>query len=336
MGVAPPYLSLVIPVYNEVDSLPPLAREIRAALDPTGWSYEVLFVDDGSRDGSFEQLVALHAEDGRFKAIRLRRNYGQTAAFAAGFARARGAVVATLDADGQNPPSDIPGLVARLNEGYDVVNGWRQRRQDGWLLRRLPSQLANRLIARATGVRLHDRGCSLRVFRSEAARALRLYGEMHRFIPELVHQAGFAMTEAPVGHRPRTAGRSKYGLARTFRVLLDLLTVLFLGNYADRPMHLFGSLGILSGGLGAAIGLYLSWLKIWAGIQGGWAGFQAEQIGGRPLLLLAVLLIILGGQFFMLGLLAELLVRTYYESRGQPVYQVSAVLGEETAEEDAP
>ncbi len=315
-------LSLIIPIYNEAENIRPLVAEIHAALD-AHYHYEIIVVDDGSQDDSFAQLQALHAEDPRLEVIRLRRNYGQTAAFSAGFEQARGAVVVTLDGDRQNNPADIPALVAKLQEGYDVVNGWRQQRQDGWLFRRLPSQVANRLIARATGVALHDRGCSLRAYRAEVVRQLHLYGEMHRFIPELAHTAGFSLAETPVSHRARPAGRSKYGLSRTFRVILDLITVLFLHRYGDRPMHLFGSLGLLSGGLGVLLGLYLSGLKLWAGIQGGWAGFQAMQIGDRPLLLLAVLLIILGAQFLAIGLLAELLVRTYYESQNKPVYQIA-------------
>lgn len=318
-------LSLVIPIFDEEPNLRPLLAEIHAALDPTGLDYEVIAIDDGSRDGSLETLRALHAEDDRLTVVAFRRNFGQTAAFAAGFAHARGRAVVTLDADGQNSPHDIPQLLARLDDGYDVVNGWRVDRQDGFWLRRLPSIAANRLIARATGVRLHDRGCSLRAFRAEVVRDLRLYGELHRFIPELVSQAGYTMTEVPVTHRARTAGRSKYGLSRTFRVILDLLTIVFLRRFGDRPMHLFGSVGLLCGGLGFLIAFVLSAQKIWAGITDGPAAFQAFTLGDRPLLLLAVLLIIIGTQFFAMGLLAELQVRTYYESQGKPVYQVRGV-----------
>lgn len=318
-------LSLVIPVYNEAENLPTLVEEIHAALD-SRYNYEIIFVDDGSIDDTFTQLQALHEQDSRIEVIRFRRNCGQTAAFTAGFDHARGEVVVTLDGDRQNNPADIPALVEKLKEGYDVVNGWRQERQDGWLLRRLPSQIANRLIARSTGVHLHDRGCSLRAMKLEVARELNLYGEMHRFIPELISAAGFTMTETPVSHRARTAGRSKYGLSRTFRVILDLMTVLFLRRYGDRPMHLFGSLGLLSGLGGLIIGLYLTGLKLWAGLQSGWEGFRAMQIGDRPLLLLAVLLIILGVQFLSIGLVAELLVRTYYETQNKRVYLVQQQL----------
>jgi glycosyltransferase involved in cell wall biosynthesis len=231
-----------------------------------------------------------------------------------------------MDADRQNDPADVPSLIQKLDEGYDVVNGWRQNRQDGLLLRKLPSFFANRLIARSTGVRLHDRGCSLRAFRSEVVHELRLYGEMHRFIPELASAAGFVMTEVPVNHRPRVAGTSKYGLSRTFRVLLDLMTILFLRRYSARPMHLFGGVGIISAVLGGLAGFSLAAAKIWAGIEGGADSFRAYRIGDRPLLMLSVLLIILGVQFLVMGLLAELVVRTYHESQNKPVYHIKETI----------
>ncbi len=327
-------LSLVIPVYNEEDNLAPLAAEIRAALEPTGLDYEVIFIDDGSRDRSFACLQDLAAADGRIVAIRFRRNYGQTAAFAAGFDHARGAVVVTLDADRQNDPADIPALLAKLAEGYDVVNGWRQNRQDN-LLRRLPSRVANWLIAETSGVHLKDRGCSLRAFRHEVVDDLNLYGELHRFIPELVNFGGFSMAEVPVNHRARVAGKSKYGLSRTFRVVLDLFTIHFLRKYGDRPMQLFGRWGIILFALGALVGGYLTALKLWAGITGGLAGFNAMRIGDRPLLLLAVLLVIIGVQFIVMGLIAELTVRTYYETQDLRVYRVREVIRGEHKETTA-
>jgi glycosyltransferase involved in cell wall biosynthesis len=323
-----PELSLVIPVYNEVANLRALLAEINMALAEVGLSYEVVFVDDGSGDGSGEVLADLAAQDPRVVAIRFRRNFGQTAAFAAGFRFAMGKVIVTMDADRQNDPADIPALLARLDEGFDVVNGWRIHRQDPFLLRKVPSRLANRLIARSSGVRLHDRGCSLRAFRSPVLDELHLYGEMHRFIPEMVSAAGFSMAEVPVSHRLRAAGESKYGLSRTFRVILDLITVLFLRRFSDRPMHLLGGIGIISGTLGGLIGAYLTLLKIWGGLRGGWGGFHAVQIGDRPLLLLAVLLVLIGIQFLVMGLLAELVVRTYYESQGKPVYYVRDILSQ--------
>jgi len=319
-------LSLVIPVYNEVGNLRPLTAEITTALDDQHLDYEIIYVDDGSTDESFEVMRSLCQEDKHVCAIRFRRNHGQTAAFAAGFDHAAGRLVMTMDADRQNDPADIPKMLTKLAEGYDVVNGWRQNRQDGFLLRRVPSVIANRLIARLTQIKLHDRGCSLRLFRVEVVRELHLYGEMHRFIPEMVNFAGFSMTEVPVNHRPRVSGSSKYGIGRTLRVILDLITVMFLRRYSDRPMQLFGSAGALLGGAGITLGLYLTWLKIWAGIKGGWEGFHNTTIGERPLLLLAVLLVILSVQFLVMGLIAELIVRTYYETQNKTVYYIREVL----------
>jgi glycosyltransferase involved in cell wall biosynthesis len=319
-------LTIVIPCYNEVENLRPLTTEISTALADQNLAYEVIFVDDGSSDGSFACIRDLHEEDCRITAVRFRRNHGQTAAFAAGFAYARGDVIVTMDADRQNDPADIPHLLAKLHEGYDVVNGWRQDRQDAFLSRKLPSAIANWFIAATTGLHLHDRGCSMRAFRHYVVRDLHLYGEMHRFIPEMVNFAGFSMAEVPVKHRARVAGTSKYGLSRTFRVILDLITILFLRRYSDRPMHLFGSLGLISGGLGTFIGLYLVALKLWAGIVGGAAGFRSVQIGERPLLQLAILLVIIGVQFLVMGLIAELNVRTYYESQNKSVYYVQEII----------
>lgn len=319
-------LSLIIPVYNEVENLKLLVEEIAAALDDRPITYEVLFIDDGSTDGSFELIRELDGRYPQIGAVRFRRNFGQTAAFSAGFNHARGRIIVTMDADRQNDPADVPSLVQKLEEGYDVVNGWRQNRQDALLLRKVPSFFANRLIARTTGVKLHDRGCSLRAFRCEVAQELRLYGEMHRFIPELASSAGFVMAEVPVNHRPRVAGTSKYGISRTFRVILDLMTILFLRRYNARPMHLFGGVGIVSAVLGGLIGSFLAAAKIAAGIEGGVEGFRAYRIGDRPLLMLSVLLIILGVQFLVMGLLAELVVRTYHESQNKPVYHVKEVL----------
>ncbi len=315
-------LSLVIPVFNEEDNLRPLVEEIIAALADQPLNYEIIFVDDGSSDASFRIMQELHETYPQAGAIRFRKNFGQTAAFSAGFNHARGEVIVTMDADRQNDPADIPLLLAKMTEGFDMVNGWRRDRKDGFLLRKLPSILANRLIAQTSGVKLHDRGCSLRAYRVEVVRELRLYGEMHRFIPELASAAGFTMSEVPVNHRPRTAGKSKYGLSRTFRVLLDLITVWFLRRYSARPMHLFGGLGVISSLMGLLIGLYLAGIKIWAGIQGGAEGFRNMRIGDRPLLSMSILLVILGVQFLIMGLLAELIVRTYHESQDKPIYYI--------------
>ncbi|HID53697.1 MAG TPA: glycosyltransferase [Anaerolineae bacterium] len=327
--MTPKDLTIVVPVYNEVENVRPLLDEITQALTPENLDYEVLFVDDGSNDGSFAALQQLAAEDNRIVVVKFRRNHGQTAAFAAGFDYAQGKQIVTIDADRQNDPADIPRMIAKLEEGYDVVNGWRQNRQDAFLVRKVPSFIANRLIARASNVQLHDRGCSLRIFRAEVTRELRLYGEMHRFIPEMVNNAGFTMAEVPVNHRPRVAGESKYGISRTFRVIVDLMTVVFLRNYGDRPMHLFGMLGLIMGGLGGLTLFYLLLVKIGAGVSGGWAGFQAEEIGSRPLLSLGIMLVVLGVQFLVMGLIAELIVRVYYEAQNKPVYHIRTIIGRE-------
>jgi glycosyltransferase involved in cell wall biosynthesis len=328
-------LSLIVPVYNEVENLRPLMVEITAALEPRGLDYEVIFIDDGSSDGSFALLQNLHEEDARVSVIRFRRNHGQTAAFAAGFDHAHGRYIVTMDADRQNDPADIPKLLARIEEGdCDVVNGWRENRQDALLMRKVPSRIANWLIATTSGVKLRDRGCSLRMFRSEVVQEIHLYGEMHRFIPELCSFAGFKLCQVPVNHRARVAGVSKYGISRTFRVIVDLFTILFLRRYSDRPMHLFGNIGIPLAGLGSLMLILLAFSKIWAGITGGWAGFHAYRIGERPLLLLGVLLVILGVQFIVMGLLAELIVRTYYEAQGKTVYYVRDITGGEERERE--
>ncbi|MBE2223420.1 MAG: glycosyltransferase family 2 protein [Anaerolineae bacterium] len=323
-------LTIVVPVYNEVENVRPLMDEITAALADQNWDYEVLFVDDGSKDGSFDLLQAMSMENPRIVVVRFRRNHGQTAGFAAGFDYAEGRRILTMDADRQNDPADIPQLMAKMDEGYDVVNGWRQNRQDAFLMRKVPSYIANRLIARLSDVPLKDRGCSLRLFKAEVVEELHLYGELHRFIPEMVNFAGFTMAEVPVNHRPRVAGQAKYGISRTFRVIVDLMTILFLRKYMDRPMHFFGLIGIPMGVVGGLMMAYLLFLKLWAGLTGGMAGFQAMQIGERPLLTLSVLLIILGVQFLVMGLLAELVTRTYFETQDKSVYYVQQVVGRQS------
>jgi len=307
-----PHVSVVVPLYDEVENLAELHRELVTSLEATGRPFELVLVDDGSRDGTRERLLALEAVDPRVHAVLLRRNFGQTAAFSAGFDHARGDVVVTSDGDLQNDPADIPRLVAKLEtEDLDMVCGWRQDRQDP-ASKRVPSFFANRLISWATGVRLHDYGCSLKAMRAEVARGLRLYGEMHRFIPAVASWMGVKLAEVPVHHRPRTRGHSKYGLGRTLRVVLDLFTVKFLLSYATRPAHFFGPMGFLFGGAGFAILAYLSWLKLVGG----------EAIGGRPLLLLGALLFLFGVMLVNVGLIGELLVRIYHESQGKPIYVV--------------
>jgi len=305
-------VSVVVPLFNERANLADLHRQLSDALRSLGRSYELVLVDDGSSDGTREALVELERADPHVRAVLLRRNFGQTAAFAAGFDHSRGEVVVTSDGDLQNDPADIPALVAKLEgEDLDMVCGWRRTRRDP-LSKRVPSFFANRLISWATGVALHDYGCSLKAMRGELARGLRLYGEMHRFIPAVASWNGVSLAEVEVNHRPRTRGRSKYGIGRTVRVLLDLFTVKFLISYGTRPAHLFGLLGLLCGALGFAILAYLSVLKL----------FFDEAIGGRPLLLLGALLFLTGLVLVCFGLIGELLVRTWHESQGKPVYAV--------------
>jgi glycosyltransferase involved in cell wall biosynthesis len=311
-----PALSIVLPVYNEVENVPILAEEIRRALDPQGIAYEVIAVDDGSTDGSWEALEQERARDERWILVGLRRNFGQTAAMSAGFDHARGAVVVTLDADLQNDPADIPRLLAASAE-YDVVSGWRRNRQDPFLSRRLPSMLANWLISAVTGIALHDYGCTLKAYRREVIQHLRLYGDLHRFIPAVASWIGITLTEVETHHRARRFGRSKYGIGRTIRVVLDLITVKFLLSFASKPIQVFGLLGLGATGAGILIGLYLTILKLCFGAQ----------IGGRPLLFLGVLLIVVGVQFIVMGLLGEMLVRVYHESQRKPIYMVKRVAG---------
>lgn len=311
-----PDLSVVIPLHNEEPNLTELHRELTDALGAWGRPYELVLVDDGSTDGTFDALKALAAGDPHVRAIALRRNFGQTAAFAAGFAHARGRIIATSDGDLQNDPRDLPMLVARLEEGHDIVCGWRRQRRDPWLTRRLPSRLANWLISRTTGVRLHDYGCSLKVFRAEVVRSLRLYGEMHRFIPAIASEQGVRIAEVAVNHRPRRFGASKYGLSRTVRVVLDLFTVKFLLSYATRPLQMFGPPGLLMGAAGLAIVAYLGYVRLVMG----------QAIADRPLLLLGMLLAFAGMQLLTLGLLAELQARTYHESQDKPIYLVREIV----------
>ncbi|MEB3280950.1 MAG: glycosyltransferase family 2 protein [Lyngbya sp.] len=314
--LAQPQVSIVVPIYNEVESLPKLIDAIQTSLLSTGLTYELICVDDGSRDGSTDLLKQLAATNPILKAVILRRNYGQTAAMSAGFNHSRGEVIVTLDGDLQNDPADIPILLDKLAEGYDVVSGWRKNRQDAALTRLLPSKIANGLIGRMTGVKLHDYGCSLKAYRAEVAADLKLYGELHRFLPALAAIEGARITEMPVRHHARQFGRSKYGLDRTFRVVMDLLTISFIKKFLTRPMHVFGLLGLLSLLIGVLSGLYLTFLKYGLG----------ESIGDRPLLILAVLLTLTGVQLFSFGLLAEVLMRTYHESQNRPIYRVREVV----------
>jgi glycosyltransferase involved in cell wall biosynthesis len=328
-------LSIVIPVYNEAGSLPNLIPELTDVLQRLGQRYEIVAVDDGSSDDSVAVLRRLQEQEPHLRVVQFRRNFGQTAAFAAGFDYARGEVIVTLDADGQNDPADIPPLLELMEEGdYDLVNGWRQNRKEPFLTRKLPSMIANWLIANASDVHLHDRGCSLKAMRRDLVKQMHLYGELHRFIPEVASLIGVRVAEVPVNDRPRKVGKSKYGaLSRTPRVLLDLLTVSFLLSYSNRPMQLFGKVGLLSSGLGGIIGLYLVGAKIIQGLLHGEQGFRDYRIGTSPWLMLSVLLIVLGVQFLMMGLLGEILTRTYHEVQNKPIYVVRRVI--ETEQEQA-
>lgn len=308
-------LSIVIPIYNEEDNIPILLQSIEESLRDTNLEYEIICVDDGSQDCSLKVLKRLATVNPRLRVIVLRRNYGQTAAMAAGFENSRGRFIVTLDGDLQNDPADIPLLLKKLQEGYDLVSGWRQNRQDDTLTRVIPSKVANWLISRITGVELHDYGCSLKAYRKELIDDLNLYGELHRFLPVLAYIEGAKITEIPVKHHPRRFGKSKYGLGRTFRVILDLFTLFFLKKFLTRPMHVFGFFGLISLLLGVTIGTYLSFLKLVLG----------QSIGDRPLLILSVLLVLAGVQLFSFGLLAELLIRTYHESQKRPIYRIREV-----------
>ncbi len=313
-------VSVVVPIYNEVDSLPHLIDTIAQTLKGTGLSYEIILVDDGSLDGSVELLKRFAAERQDLRAVLLRKNYGQTAAMAAGFHYAVGEAIITLDGDLQNDPADIPMLLAKLNEGYDLVSGWRKHRQDDALTRLLPSKIANWLIGRVTGVKIHDYGCSLKAYRSELVADMNLYGELHRFLPALAFMEGARITEMPVRHHARRFGQSKYGLGRTLRVVMDLLTIYFMKRFLTKPMHGFGFFGLLSIVIGVVLGIYLTFLKLWTGAA----------IGDRPLLILVAILIIGGVQLLCFGLLAELQIRTYHESQNRPIYRVREVVGHQS------
>jgi len=309
-------LSLVIPVYNEVDSLLPLYQEMTEACVLLGHSCEFLFIDDGSLDESYVTLKKIQKQDPRLKIIKLRKNFGQTAALAAGFDYAHGEIIITLDADLQNDPRDFRSLIQKIQEGYDIVSGWRQKRKDKFFTRRLPSAIGNWLISLITRVKLHDYGCTLKAFRKDVVKNIKLYGEMHRFIPAIASNMGFRLAEIKVNHRRRRHGKSKYRSTRLFRVVLDLLTVKFLLSYSTRPLQVFGFIGLLSGIAGMILGLYLSYQRL----------ILMQGISGRPLLLLSILLLVVGIQFITMGLLAEIMVRAYHESTEKKIYHIQEIV----------
>jgi len=310
-------VSIVIPLYNEEANVEGLVSELASVLDRSEREVEVVLVDDGSADGTAEQLLEIPRRDPRFRVILFRRNFGQTAAMSAGFDHARGDVIVTMDGDQQSDPNDLELLLERIErDGFDIVSGWRKRRRDALWSRKLPSWTANWLIGRITGVRLHDYGCSVKAYRAEVLKNVRLYGEMHRFIPALASWVGASITEVPVNHRARRRGISKYGIGRTIRVLLDLITVKFLLSFSTRPLQVFGLWGLGLFGAGAGISVYLTWLKI----------FQGETLSQRPLLMLGVLMILMGVQLVSMGLLGEITIRTYHESQSKPTYVIREIV----------
>ena len=315
MDIQGPEISVVVPLLNEQDNIGPLYEQITQTLTDV-YDYEIIFVDDGSSDNSFNVLTKLQKSDARMRVICFRKNFGQTAALSAGFAHARGKVIVAIDADLQNDPADIPDMITKLDEGFDVVSGWRKKRHDNAITRLLPSKIANWLISRITGVKLHDYGCTLKVYRREVLDEIKLYGEMHRFIPALASWSGARITEMAVNHRPRTTGKTKYGLGRTLKVVLDLITVKFLGAFSTKPIYIFGGLGLASGIGAIASGWYVIYQKI----------ANDFAINRNPLLVLTALLIATTIQLILMGLLAELLVRTYHESQNRPTYVIKEIL----------
>lgn len=311
-----PVVSVVLPVFNEEANIEPLYQELKETLSGLPGEHEIVFIDDGSSDGSFPLLAAIAGRDPAVTVVRFRRNFGQTAALAAGFDRAVGDVVVTMDSDRQNDPRDIPQLLAKIDEGYDLVSGWRHQRQDGYWLRRLPSRLANRIISYTTDVKLHDYGCTLKAFRRDVVKNIELYGEMHRFIPAIASWMGVRIAEVKVNHRPRVAGDSKYGISRTLRVILDLITVKFLLSYSSRPLQFFGLFGLLFGGAGGALTLYLVVQRLFFGMP----------LADRPILLFALLLVFMSLQFITVGLLAEMQTRTYHEAQRKPIYVIRDIV----------
>lgn len=310
-------VSIVVPLYNEIENINILYEEMKPVIHSLDKTIEIIFVDDGSMDGTFDQLQKIQKSDSSVWVIRLRRNFGQAAAFSAGFDFAAGRVIITMDGDLQNDPKDIPLLIEKIDQGFDIVSGWRVKRQDNFITRRMPSMIANALISKVTGVKLHDYGCSLKAYREEVVKNIHLYGELHRFIPAIASWMGIQVAEVPVNHYPRKYGRSKYGLGRTLRVMLDLITVKFMLNYATRPLQVFGLAGIISFFIGLVISGYLTILRL----------FYGEALSDRPILLLGVLLIMLGVQLVLMGLLGELIVRTYHESQDKPIYAIREILG---------
>lgn len=316
LGRQPKDISVVIPIFNEGKNIETLYSRLKRVLDDTNKNYEIIFIDDGSTDGAFNLLKELHQKDTNVKVIKFRKNFGQTAAMSAGFDYARGEAIITIDGDLQNDPQDIPRLLEKIDEDFDIVSGWRVERKDAFLTRRLPSYFANKLISWVTGVKLHDYGCTLKAYKREVIKKVNLYGEMHRFIPAVASWMGIAEAEIKVKHYSRKHGKSKYGLSRTLNVILDLVTVKFLLSFSTRPIQIFGLWGLLSLIFGGISGLVMLLMKIMMGVD----------MTGNPLLYLAVLFLLVGIQFIMIGLIGEILVRVYHEVQNKPTYAVKEIL----------
>lgn len=311
------YLSIIVPVYNEEDSIKPLYNEIIESVEGKYRDFEIIYINDGSTDNSFQVLSQITQIDQRVKIINFRKNFGQSAAISAGFDHCQGDIIVTLDSDLQNDPADIPDIVNKVLEGYDIVNGWRKKRKDKLISRKIPSFLANRLISFITRVKLHDYGCTLRGFRKEVVKSLTLYGEMHRYIPAIASRIGIKSAEITVNHRKRRFGKSKYGLARTFRVILDLISIKYLLSFSHRPLQIFGGLGLLMMIIGTICGIYLAYIRL----------VLMEGIAGRPLLFFTILLLFLGFQMITLGLIAEMLSRLYHEGLNKNIYSIRELIG---------
>jgi len=310
------YLTVVIPVYNERENISYLYENLNKVLPSLGKKYEVILIDDGSTDGTFNELVKIHEQNSNYKIVKFRKNFGQTPAMSAGFDYANGEIIITLDADLQNDPQDIPLLIEKMNEGYDIVSGWRVNRQDKAVSRKLPSKIANWLIAKLTGVRIHDYGCTLKAYSRDVVKNIELYGEMHRYIPAVASWMGISVAEVPVHHHSRKFGKSKYGISRTIRVILDIIILKYLLSYSQKPIQIFGLIGLFTGSVGGIITLYLIIMRL----------FFNEALSSRPLFTLSIFMIFIGVQLITMGILGELLMRTYHEASGKPTYAIRQIL----------
>lgn len=310
------YLSVVIPIYNEKQNISYLYENLNSVLPGIGRKYEVILIDDGSMDGTFKELLSIHEQNDNYKIIRFRKNFGQTPAMSAGFDYANGEVIITLDADLQNDPKDIPALLEKIDEGYDVVSGWRINRQDKAIPRKLPSKIANWLIARLTGVKIHDYGCTLKAYRSDVVKNIELYGEMHRYIPAVASWMGISVAEVPVHHHSRKFGKSKYGISRTIRVILDIITLKYLLSYSQKPIQIFGLIGLITGLIGCIVTIYLIIMRMFFNVP----------LSSRPLFTLSIFMIFIGLQLITMGILGELIMRTYHEASGKPTYAIREII----------